>query len=143
MKMRVLLADDHTLMRAGLRSLLEDHPRIEVIAEAKNGRDAVALAEELKPNIVIMDVSMPELNGIEATRQVLAKGSDVKVIALSIHSDRRFVDGMFAAGASGYLLKDCALEELVRAIETVTDGKLYLSPGVAGGVIITARRNLL
>lgn len=133
--MRILLVDDHRIMREGLRVLLEAQPGMVVVAEAENGRRAVQLASEVHPDIVIMDVTMPDLNGIEATRQVLALEPRTKVIALSIHSDRRFVLQMFKAGATGYLLKDCALEELARAIRAVADGQAYLSPGIAGVVV--------
>ena len=135
MTIRVLIADDHTIMRAGLRSLLEKEDQIEVVAEAENGRRAVQLAIEHKPDVVVMDVSMPDLNGIEATSQVLASLPEVKVIALSMHTDKRFVMGMLRAGASGYLLKDCASQELASAIVSVASNKKYLSPDIAGVVI--------
>jgi len=135
MTIRVLIADDHTIMRAGLRSLLEKEDQIEVVAEAENGRRAVQLAVEHKPDVVVMDVSMPDLNGIEATAQVLDSLPDAKVIALSMHTDKRFVMGMLRAGASGYLLKDCASQELANAIVSVKSNKKYLSPDIAGVVI--------
>ncbi len=135
MTIRVLIADDHTIMRAGLRSLLEKEAQIEVVAEAENGRRAVQLAVEHKPDVVVMDVSMPDLNGIEATSQVLESLPDAKVIALSMHTDKRFVMGMLRAGASGYLLKDCASQELASAIISVASNKKYLSPDIAGVVI--------
>lgn len=135
MTIRVLIADDHTIMRAGLRSLLEKEDQIEVVAEAENGRKAVQLAVEHKPDVVVMDVSMPDLNGIEATSQVLESLPDAKVIALSMHTDKRFVMGMLRAGASGYLLKDCASQELASAIISVASNKKYLSPDIAGVVI--------
>ena len=135
MTIRVLIADDHTIMRAGLRSLLEKEDQIEVVAEAENGRRAVQLAVEHKPDVVVMDVSMPDLNGIEATSQVLASLPEAKVIALSMHTDKRFVMGMLRAGASGYLLKDCASQELASAIVSVASNKKYLSPDIAGVVI--------
>jgi DNA-binding NarL/FixJ family response regulator len=135
MTIRVLIADDHTIMRAGLRSLLEKEDQIEVVAEAENGRRAVQLAVTHKPDVVVMDVSMPDLNGIEATAQVLDSLPDAKVIALSMHTDKRFVMGMLRAGASGYLLKDCASRELANAIVSVASNKKYLSPDIAGVVI--------
>jgi DNA-binding NarL/FixJ family response regulator len=135
MTIRVLIADDHTIMRAGLRSLLEKEDDIAVVAEAENGRRAVQLAVEHKPDVVVMDVSMPDLNGIEATAQLLESLPDVKVIALSMHTDKRFVMGMLRAGASGYLLKDCASQELANAIVSVASNKKYLSPDIAGLVI--------
>lgn len=135
MAIRVLLADDHKIMRDGLRSLLEKQEHIKVIAEAENGRKAVQVALEEKPDVVIMDISMPDLNGIEATRQVVASLPGTRVIALSMHSDKRYVVEMFQAGASGFLLKDCASQDLARAINTVADNRTYLSPEVAGVVI--------
>ena len=135
MTIRVLIADDHTIMRAGLRSLLEKEDQIEVVAEAENGRRAVQLAVEHEPDVVVMDVSMPDLNGIEATSQVLESLPEAKVIALSMHTDKRFVMGMLRAGAFGYLLKDCASRELANAIVSVASNKKYLSPDIAGVVI--------
>ena len=135
MAIRILLADDHKIVRQGLRTLLEQEPDMEVVAEAEDGRIAVRLARELAPQVVIMDVGMPDLNGIEATRQVLADTPGLKVIALSMHSDRRFVVNMLKAGASGYLLKDSAFEELAAAIRVVMLNKTYLSPGVSDIVI--------
>jgi two-component system response regulator NreC len=132
---RIILADDHQIVRQGLRILLEAEPDMEVIAEANNGRKVLKLAQELIPDVIIMDLSMPELNGIEATRQILSGAPEVKVVALSMHSDSLFVLNMIKAGASGYLLKDCALEELVKAIRTVVSHKTYLSPGVSDIVI--------
>jgi len=135
MKTRILLADDHKIIRDGLRSLIEKHPEMEVVGEAENGRTTVKLAQELEPDVVIMDISMPDLNGIDATQQIVADVPDVKVIALSMHSDKRFVVGMFKAGACGYLLKDCAFDELEQAINTVLSDQTYLSPKIATVVI--------
>ncbi len=132
---RIILADDHQIVRQGLRILLEAESDMEIIAEADNGRKVLKLAQDLLPDVIIMDLSMPELNGIEATRQILSGSPEVKVIALSMHSDSLFVLNMIKAGASGYLLKDCALEELVKAIRAVVDHKTYLSPGVSDIVI--------
>jgi two-component system, NarL family, response regulator NreC len=132
---RIILADDHQIVRQGLRILLEAEPDMEIIAEADNGRKVLKLAQELIPDVIIMDLSMPELNGIEATRQILSGSPEVKVIALSMHSDSLFVLNMIKSGASGYLLKDCALEELVKAIRAVVNHKTYLSPGVSDIVI--------
>ena len=132
---RIILADDHQIVRQGLRILLEAEPDMEIIAEADNGRRVLKLAQELLPDVIIMDLSMPELNGIEATRQILSGAPEIKVIALSMHSDSLFVLNMIKSGASGYLLKDCALEELVKAIRAVVDDKTYLSPGVSDIVI--------
>ncbi|MHC4623328.1 MAG: response regulator [Planctomycetota bacterium] len=135
MSIRILLADDHKITRQGLRSLLEKEPDMEVVAEAEEGRAAVRLARELVPRVVIMDVSMPDLNGMEATRQITGEFPDVKVIALSMHSDNLFATEMLRSGASGYLLKDCAFEELARAIRTVVAGKTYLSPTISSVVV--------
>jgi len=135
MTIKILLADDHKIVREGLRSLLEKHADIGVIAEAGNGRTAVELTRKLSPDVVVMDISMPDLNGIEATRQIISARPEVKVIALSMHSDKRFVVGMFQAGASGFLLKDCAFEELASAILAVRANQKYLSPRVAGVMI--------
>jgi two-component system, NarL family, response regulator NreC len=135
MSVRIILADDHKIVRDGLRSLLSNQPGMDVIAEADNGRETVRLARDLAPDLVIMDIGMPDLNGIDATRQITAELPNVKVIALSMHSDRRFVVQMFRAGASGYLLKDCAFEELARAVGAVLKNQTYLSPAVAGPVM--------
>ena len=132
---RIIIADDHKILRQGLRTLLSKEPDMEVVAEAEDGRRTVTLVREMIPHIVIMDVNMPDLNGIEATRQILSEYPDVKVIALSMHADRRFVINMLKAGAHGYLLKDCAFEELAQAIRLVMSNKTYLSPGVAEIVV--------
>ena len=142
MSIKILLADDHRIMRSGLRSLLDKEPDMEVVAEADNGRMTVQLARKLSPDVVIMDITMPDLNGIEATRQILSETPDVKVVALSMHSDEQFVAGMLGAGASGYLLKDCALGELCLAIRAVVANQHYLSPGIAGIVVKDYRREL-
>ncbi len=135
MTTRVLLADDHNMIRQGLRALIEKEQGMSVIAEVEDGRKAVELAAELMPRVVVMDVGMPNMNGIEATRRIVAADTQVKVLALSMHSDKRFVKEMFAAGASGYLLKDSAFQELVLAIRTLAEDRTYLSPGVTDAVI--------
>jgi len=135
MSLRILLADDHRIMREGLRSLLEKQPGMEVIAEAENGRATVRLSRELKPDVVVMDIAMPDLNGIEATRQIIAESPGVKVAALSMLADTKFVREMHGAGASGYLLKDAAFEELGNALRTVTNDQTYLSPKIADLVV--------
>src|SRR5512147_1907219 len=128
MTIKVLLADDHKIVSKGLRTLLEKQPDIEVVGEATDGRMAVKLALELAPDVVIMDIAMPDLNGVLATKQIVERSSNTRVIALSMHSDKRFVTEMLKAGASGYLLKDCAFEEITRAIKVVKENKTYLSP---------------
>ncbi len=135
MSIRVIIADDHQIVRDGLRTLLEKQPEFEVVAETENGRATVYLAKKLFPDVIVMDIAMPDLNGIEATRQIIMEQPDTKIVALSMHSDKRFVSEMLKAGASAYLLKDCAFEELVTAIRTVMSNKVYLSPGIAGVVI--------
>jgi two-component system response regulator NreC len=130
MTVKILIADDHQIVRQGLRFLLEKEADLKVVAEADDGRTTVRLARELNPGVIIMDVAMPDLNGIEATRQIIAEAPATKVIALSMYADRRFVINMLKAGASAYLLKDCAFEELTRAIRVVLAHKTYLSPGV-------------
>lgn len=137
MTIRIILADDHQIVRDGLRSLLEKETDMEVIAEADNGRTTVQLVKDLGPDVVVMDVAMRDLNGIEATRQVVSSSPGVKVIALSMHSDKRFVEGMLGAGASGYLLKDSAFEDLARAIHAVHAGQTYIGPEIAGLVVET------
>ena len=135
MSTRIILAEDHRITREGLLNMLKVRPEMKVIGEAENGREAVRLARELTPDLVIMDVTMPDLNGIDATRIITSDFKNIKVIALSMYSDKQFVQGMIHAGASGYLLKDCAFEELVNAIRAVVDGNTYLSPGIAGVVV--------
>ncbi|HOV79934.1 MAG TPA: response regulator transcription factor [Bacillota bacterium] len=135
MGIRVILADDHRIMREGLRSLLQNQPDIEVIAEAADGQGAVKLARELSPDVVVIDVVMPNLNGLEATRKIVENNPGTKVVALSMYSNRSYVIEMLRAGASGYLLKDCAFEELVSAINAAVEDRYYLSPAVAGIVI--------
>lgn len=135
MTIRILIADDHQIVRQGLRTLLEKEPDMAVVAEADDGRATVRLVREIAPEVVIMDVAMPDLNGIEATRQIVAEFPKIKVIALSMYADQRFVLNMLKAGASGYLLKDCAFEELIRAIRLVVAHKTYLSPGVTDIVV--------
>lgn len=135
MSIRIVIVDDHRIVREGLRSLIDRQTGIEIVAEASDGRSAVRLSKELRPDVVVMDISMPDLNGIEAARHIVANCKDVKVIALSMHSDRRYIVDAFRAGASGYLVKDCCVEELVKAIHTVAVGKRYLCPDMADSVI--------
>ncbi len=132
---KVLLADDHNILREGMRSLLEQEPGVQVIAEAADGRAAVRLCEELAPDVVVMDIGMPELNGIEATRHITSDLFGAKVICLSVHEDAGTVHAMLEAGASGYLLKTSVGEELVRGIRTVASGAIYLSPAISRQVL--------
>jgi DNA-binding NarL/FixJ family response regulator len=131
----VLLVDDHKMMREGLGALLAGQPDIEVVGEAADGRTALDLVRTLSPDVVVMDVGMPELNGIEATRRIRAEHERVKVIALSTHTDKRYVHHMLEAGACGYVLKIAAHEELLRAVRAASLGKTYLSPEIAGLVV--------
>jgi two-component system response regulator NreC len=127
---RVLLADDHTLIRAGLRMVVASQPDLNVAGEANDGREAVAMAEKLKPDVVVMDIGMPSLNGIEACRQIHAAQPDTKVVMLSMHSDEGYVLRALKAGAKAYLLKDSAEADLARAIHAVVAGKSFFSPAV-------------
>ncbi len=130
-KIRILLADDHGVVRKGLRFLLEQHPQMEIVGEASDGREAVRLAAELKPNVVVMDIGMPNLNGIEATAQIVKQNPHVHVIVLSVHSDESYLLRALSAGARGYLLKDSAEQDLVRAVEVAAQGKPFFSPAIA------------
>ncbi len=141
MSIKVLLADDHKIFREGLLALLNTIPDIEVVAQAENGLRALQLVREVKPDVIVMDVTMPDLNGIETTHRLMTEFSDIKVIALSMHSDHRLVSGMLAAGASGYLLKDCAFEELEKAVRAAMANDMYLSPRIARTVIDHHVRN--
>ena len=135
MTIRVFIVDDQQMFREGLRAMLAADPEIEVVGEAENGRAALKLVRDAKPDVVVMDVSMPDLNGIEATHQIKGLVPNVRVIALSAYSDRRFVSRMLEAGASGYILKEGAFDELVRAIRNVAAGMDYLSPSVTAGIV--------
>ncbi len=135
MNIRLLIADDHKLMRDGLRALIEREADMQIVGESDNGTAIIAHAKKLNPHVVVMDVSMPDLNGIEATRKIIAANSGIKVVALSGHADERFVREMLTAGASAYVLKHTAGEELMRAIRIIMKGQKYLSPEVAHGVV--------
>jgi DNA-binding NarL/FixJ family response regulator len=130
-RVRILLADDHTLVRQGLRKLLEERPDWEVIAEAGDGREAVRLAEQLKPDVAILDVAMPLLNGIEATRQITKRVPGTHVLVLSMHADEAYVTQILQAGATGYLLKDSADVDLLKAVAEAAHGRSFFSPAIA------------
>lgn len=140
MHCRVLISEDHTLLREGLKSLLQKKG-IEVAAEAADGRSAVQLAKKVSPDVVILDISMPVLNGIEATQQISREAPQAKVIVMSIHSESHFVLGALSAGAAGYLLKDAAFEELLVAVRSVLKGQIYLSPAIAEVVVKASVRH--
>jgi DNA-binding NarL/FixJ family response regulator len=142
LSIRILIADDHSIVRDGLKALVANEPGLEVIAEASNGLEAIHLVEEHAPDIVVMDVAMPDLNGIEATRQLVANDPTIKIIALSMHSDRRFVIEMLRAGAMGFMLKDSAFEELLDAIKKVHRGRAFLSSSIMDVVVADYVRNL-
>lgn len=135
MNIKILLADDHKIVSDCLEPLLNKQPDMQVVARAENGQMAVRLTQKMEPDVVIMDIAMPDLNGIEATRQIIAHCPGVKVIALSMNSGRRFVKGILNAGASGYLTKNCSFEELVSAVRNVVANKKYLSPEISDIVI--------
>lgn len=130
-QLRILLADDHTVVRQGLRKILEARSDWTVVAEVGNGRDAVNQAEELKPDVAILDVAMPLLNGIEATRQILKRSPATRVLVLTMHADEPYVNQVLKAGATGYLLKDSADVDLIEAVGAVSKGKSFFGPGVA------------
>jgi DNA-binding NarL/FixJ family response regulator len=133
--MKILLVDDHKMMRDGLRAVLEREPDMKVVGEAADGHEAVERADALAPDAVVMDISMPGLNGIEATRRIVASHPGMKVLGLSINTDRRYVRAIFEAGAVGYLIKNAASDELIQALRVVAQGQHYVSPAVAGTVV--------
>jgi DNA-binding NarL/FixJ family response regulator len=141
-KLRILLADDHAVVRQGFRRILESQPDMEIIGEAGNGREAVELAEKLTPDLIVMDVAMPELNGIEATRRLKDGSPRTRVLALSMHKDAVYVREILRAGAQGYLLKDAIDADLVAAVRAVAKGEGYLSPGVANAVLTDYRQHV-
>ena len=135
MKTRILLADDHGVVRKGLRFLLESEPDLEVVGEAADGNEAVEMAARLDPNVVVMDIGMPRLNGIDATAQIVKAHPQAAVVILSMHSDETYLVRTLGAGAKGYLLKDSAEEDLVRAIRSVSQGKPFFSPAVSKSLL--------
>ena len=139
---RVLLADDHAMVRKGFRLILEAQPDMEIAGEAGNGRQAVDLAEKLHPDVVVMDVAMPELNGIEATRRLASSSPHTRVLALSMHKDSVYVREILRAGARGYLLKDSIDTDLISAVRAVAKGDGYISPGVSDAVLTDYRRHV-
>jgi two-component system response regulator NreC len=141
-KIRVLLADDHAILRKGVRMLIHTQPDMEVVGEARTGREAIAEARRLKPDVVVMDISMPELNGIEGARQICNELTGTKVIALSMHKDSVYVREILRAGARGYLLKDSEDEDLLKAIRGVFRGEAYLSPAISDAVLTDYRKHV-
>ncbi len=140
MAIRVLLADDHTLVRQGLRALLESKLGFTVVGEADDGREAVQLVEALHPDVVVMDIGMPSLNGLEATAQITSRGSDTRVVILSMYTDEIYIHRALQAGASAYVLKRAVYNELQLAIEAAHRGEKYLSPGISEAVVETYLR---
>jgi DNA-binding NarL/FixJ family response regulator len=141
-RIRILLADDHPVVRQGFKMILSAQADMEIVGEAGNGREAVELAEQLKPDVVVMDVAMPELNGIEATRRLLASTPHSRVVALSMHKDNVYVREILRAGARGYLLKDSVAGDLVSAVRAVAGGEGYISPAVSNAVLDDYRRHV-
>jgi two-component system, NarL family, response regulator NreC len=141
-RIRILLADDHAVVRQGFRMILSAQPDMEIVGEAGNGREAVELAEQLRPDLVVMDVAMPELNGIEATRRLAASTPQTRVVALSMHKDSVYVREILRAGARGYLLKDSGASDLVSAVRAVAGGEGYISPAVSNAVLDDYRRHV-
>ena len=140
MSIRILLVDDHQMMRDGLRSILDLEDDLDVVGESGNGFEALEMARTRRPDVIVMDIGMKDLNGIEATRQILAQNPRAKVVALSTYSNETFVISMLEAGACGYVLKDAAVDEMRRAIRVVADGRHYLSPEIAGTVVASRLR---
>jgi two-component system NarL family response regulator len=140
MSIRILLVDDHQMMRDGLRSILDLEDDLDVVGEAGNGFEALEMARTRRPDVIVMDIGMKDLNGIEATRQIMAQNPRAKVVALSTYSNESYVISMLEAGACGYVLKDAAVDEMRRAIRVVAGGRHYLSPEIAGTVVTSRLR---
>jgi len=141
-RIRILLADDHAVVRRGFQMILAEQSDMEIVGEAGNGREVLELAAKLKPDVVVMDVAMPELNGIEATRRMAESAPRARVLALSMHKDSVYVREILRAGARGYLLKDSVAADLVSAVRAVASGEGYLSPGVSDAVLDDYRRHV-
>jgi DNA-binding NarL/FixJ family response regulator len=141
MAIKILIADDHRILRQGICSLIKECSDMQVVGEADNGLMAVEMTRELRPDVVVMDVAMPGLNGIEATRKIKDEMPEIKVLALTVHAEREFVLDMIKAGASGYMLKECAFDELVNAIKTLIAGQSYLSPQIASIILNGIAKN--
>ena len=141
-RIRILLADDHAVVRQGFKMILGEQPDMEIVGEAGNGREAVELAASLRPDVVVMDVTMPELNGIEATRRLTAENPHIRVVALSMHKDSVYVREILRAGARGYLLKDSVADDLVAAVRAVAGGEGYLSPAISNAVLDDYRKHV-
>ncbi len=135
MAVRILIVDDHEIVREGLRSILSEKPGFELVGEAENGLQAIRMCRETRPDLVVMDISMPEMNGVEATREIKRENPDVKVLALSMHAQKAFVHNILQAGASGYLLKDCLAAEIAAAVSRIMAGKIYICSELAGVVM--------
>jgi DNA-binding NarL/FixJ family response regulator len=142
MKPKILIVDDHRIVREGLCAMLAKESNLQIAGEASTGREALQQTRRLNPDLIVMDINMPDLNGIDATGQILAEFPGMKIIALSMHSDKRFILGMFKAGACGFLLKEGAFKELLEAVRTALAGQIYISPKVAGTVITEFRQRL-
>ena len=134
-KLRIVLADDHTILREGLRSLLSADPNFDIVGEAEDGREAVRCVEKLEPNLLLMDLSMPRMSGMDAISEIKRRYSETKIIALTVHKTEEYLLKTLQAGVDGYVLKDATHDELVMAIHNVMAGKRYLSPGISGKVI--------
>jgi DNA-binding NarL/FixJ family response regulator len=130
-----MIVDDHRLMREGLVAMLEEEDQLDVVGQAESGRKAVELAEQLKPDVIVLDIDMKELNGMEAARQIIQRNSKIEIVALTMYCDHQYIVGMLDAGAKGFLPKDSAYDELIRAIQSVHEGDMYLSPSVTGPVL--------
>lgn len=135
MLIEVMLVDDHSIVRQGIKSIISQEPDIAIVAEASNGRDAIAAVNNKKPDVIIMDITMPFLNGLEAANQIIKKHKNVKIVILSMHEDRVFIEKALSCGAKGYILKDSAIDEIVRAIREVQSGGYFLSSKISSFVV--------